>query len=283
MATMFKPQKALDFDGALLLELQGDVSDKIVRDLLNDLPSLSPSSVVHDNGCGYGAVTRAIMASNPPEGIQIHATDVTRLFMDKLEEKMKENPSWPVTLETMDACTLTFPDNTFSLSFSTFIFSGLKDDVSAAAHILRTLKPGGTGVIAVWNNMPWHTALENAHRKFRGEGEPMAPFLSTSWYKGGKVRDVTKEAGWNPNDIEFVVKEAWINMGVDLRRWATIAWSFLAVPKGGWKQADEDNWDEAIDSIAKELLELDGSWHKVEDGVHKIRMVADVAIMRKQE
>jgi len=47
----------------------------------------------------------------------------------------------------MDACaTLTFPDNTFDLSVATFVFAGLSDDVAAASHVCRTLKPGGTGV-----------------------------------------------------------------------------------------------------------------------------------------
>ncbi|KAI6083929.1 S-adenosyl-L-methionine-dependent methyltransferase [Hypoxylon rubiginosum] len=283
LATPFIPKQALKFDGALLQELQGDVSDTIVRDLLReDLPPLTASSVIHDNGCGYGAVTMAIMDSNPPDGIQIHATDVNPMFTAQLQAKLTANPSWPVKLETMDARNLTFPDNTFDLSLTTFVFAGLKNDeagndVAAASHILRTLKPGGTGLIAVWKEMPWHVALENAHRKTRGADVPMAPFLSTSWYKKEKVIQVTNDAGWK--DVNFVEKTAWLNLGPDLKRWATIAWTFLAGPVGGWQQRDEDKWEEAIDSIAEELSRSE--WHKVENGVHKIRMVADVAIAQK--
>lgn len=278
MATPFTPKQALKFDGALLQELQGDVSDTVARDLLReDLPPIAPSAVMHDNGCGYGAVTMAIMNCDPPENIQIHATDVNPMFIAHLQAKPAQNPSWPVKIETMDACNLTFPDNTFNLSLTTFVFTGLSDDIAAATHIRRTLQPGGIGVVAVWKEMPWHIALENAHHKTRGADEPMAPFLSMNWYKKEKLKQVTTDAGWS--DVKYVEKTAWLNLGADLRRWATIAWTFLATPVGGWQQRDEDKWDEAIDAIVSELTQSE--WHKVEDGIHKIRMVADVAIYQK--
>ncbi|RMZ66217.1 S-adenosyl-L-methionine-dependent methyltransferase [Pyrenophora seminiperda CCB06] len=277
MAAPWKPKQALDFDGALLQELQGDVSDSIARQLIKELPPITETSVVHDNGCGYGAVTIAIMESNPPAGLQIHATDVNPMFLSQLNAKLAQNPTWPVKVSTMDAQKLTFEDNTFDTSITNFVFAGLADDVGAASQILRTLKPGGTGAIGVWKDMPWHVALENAHHKTRGADEPMAPFLSKSWYKKEKIEQVTKEAGWK--DVKFVELDAYLNLGTDMKRWATIAWTFLGTPVGGWKQRDEDKWDEAIDSIIKELEHCEG--HKVEDGLHKIRMIADIAKTQK--
>jgi ubiquinone/menaquinone biosynthesis C-methylase UbiE len=277
MSAPFAPKQALKFDGALLQELQGDVSDAIARDLIKELPNLTSSSVVHDNGCGYGAVTMAIMDANPPSGIQIHATDVNPMFLAQLNAKLSQNPSWPVKVDTVDACKSTFLDETFNLSFTNFVFAGLADDVGAATHILRTLKPGGTGVVATWKEMPWHIALENAHKKTRGAEEPMAPFLSKSWYKKEKIEQVIADAGWK--DVQIIEKAAWLTLGTDVARWACIAWTFLAGPVGGWQQRDEDKWDEAIKSIVDELNQSE--WHKVEDGVHKIRMVADIAIVKK--
>jgi hypothetical protein len=69
MAAPFNPIQALNFDRALLQELQGDVSDAIARQLIKKLSPLTESSVVHDNGCGYGAVTIAIMNTKPPAGL----------------------------------------------------------------------------------------------------------------------------------------------------------------------------------------------------------------------
>jgi hypothetical protein len=48
---------------------------------------------------------------------------------------------------------------------------------------------------------------------------------------------------------------------------------------GGWKQRDEDKWEEALDSIVEDLRQSEAL--QVEDGVHKIRMVVDIAIAKK--
>ncbi|KAK6821787.1 hypothetical protein PG995_008501 [Apiospora arundinis] len=287
MASPFVPKQAIAFDGALLKELQGDISDKIAMSLLKDLDlsDMPPSSVIHDNGCGYGAVTMAVMASDPPKDVQIHATDVNPIFMAELKTTLTKNPTWPVKTDTMDACALTFPDNTFDLSMTTFVLAGLPDAVGALSHIRRTLKPGGVGVAAVWREIPWHAALVRAHRQTRGTDEPLAPFLVMPNYKKAEVARDAEAAGWglkNENEVEWTEKAEWVILGADLKRWVTIGWSFFAKPGGeeGWRQRDEDRWDEAVDAVVEELRQ--GPWHKVEEGVHKIRMVADVAIMRKR-
>ena len=178
----------------------------------------------------------AIMESSFPSSLKIRATDVNPMFLAQLQANLTDKPSWPVKVETMDACNLTFPDNTFDFSFTNFVFAGLPDDVGAASHILRILKPGGTGVIAGWAEMTWQVALKNAHYKTRGTEEPMAPFLSNSCCQKEEIERATSAAGWK--DVKYVQKEAYLNLGTDLRRWASIAWTFLGTPVGGWQQRD---------------------------------------------
>jgi hypothetical protein len=49
---------------------------------------------------------------------------------------------------------------------------------------------------------------------------------------------VPTDAFWeNVNEGE---KTAWLKLGADLKRWATIAWAFLAAPVSGWQQRDEE-------------------------------------------
>jgi hypothetical protein len=125
--------------------------------------------------------------------------------------------------------------------------------------------------------MPWHIALENAHHKARGAEEPISPFLSKSWYKKEKIEQVAKDAGWG--NVRIVQKESYLNLGTDLRRWVSTTWNFLGTHVGDWRQHDEDKWDGALDSIVDELRTCEG--FKVEDGVNKLRMVADVANAKK--
>lgn len=272
----FMPKQAIHVHGTYLQELYGNITGTLIRNLLKDLPSIAPNSVIHDNGCGSGAVTRAILDTNPPTSIQIHATDINIMYLNQLQMTLADKSSPPARIATMDACKLTFPDDTFDLSFTNFVFAGLVNDVAAASHILRTLKPRGTAIIAVWKEMPWHLALENAHYFIRGAGEPMAPFLSKGWYKREQLEQVIAK-GWK--DVRFVEKTAWLDLGVDMKRWAAIAWTFLATPVGGWQQQDEDRWDDAINFVVEELTK--GDWYRVENNVHQIRMVADIVIARK--
>lgn len=105
----------------------------------------------------------------------------------------------------------------------------------------------------------------------------MGPFLSKSWYKKEWIEQVTKEAGWK--DVKFVRKEAYLNLVTDLRRWASVAWTSLGTRVRRWQQRDEDKWKGVLG------LTVDGvrgnEWFRIEDGVSKTRMVADVAIVKK--
>ena len=62
--------------------------------------------------------------------------------------------------------------------------------------------------------------------------------MNKNWYNKEKLNQVVTEAGWK--DVKFVEKAAWANLGPDVKRWARMAWTFLATPVGGWQQRDED-------------------------------------------
>ncbi|KAK8106801.1 hypothetical protein PG999_010160 [Apiospora kogelbergensis] len=245
----FHPKQAIAFDSALLKELQGDVSDKIALSLLKEEVGLSrmpPSSVIHDNGCGYGAVTMAVMAADPPAGVRIHATDVNDLYLAELQATLTRHPAWPVEVETMDACALAFPDHAASTSRS-------RPLCSSACATPSPPRPG-----------PPHPQARRHRRRRRVEGhavapgpreraredtgrsrQAMAPFLAAPRYQKDELARDAAAAGWSPDELRFLV-----------------------APAGSWKQRDEDRWDEAVDSVVEELAQ--GPWHKVEDGVHKI-------------
>ena len=277
MATPLAPKQALKFDGALLDELQGDVSSSIAAQFLALLPSLSPSATIHDNGCGAGAVTEKIMETNPPAGISIQATDTMPMFLAQLQSKIDAN-GWPVTAANMDGSKLTFADETFTHSFSNFMLMALPDDVEGAKHIHRTLKTAGTAVVTIWEQQPFVAALKDAHHATRGADEPVPPFLSKEWYKGTHVVKALLAGGFEEDKMKTVEKEAWLNLR-DTARWATIAWTFLGTPVGGWKQEDENKWDEAIQEIVKSLK---GSEHyREENGQGKLRMIASIIIAEK--
>lgn len=277
MSAPFFPKQAVKFDGALAQELQGNVSEGIAQELLEVVPPIKSGFVIHDNGCGYGSVTGEIMKSGVPLDIKIYATDKSDSYLAKLRDTLSQNPTWPVEVSNVNANNLTFPDNFFDLSVTDFLLLGLDDEVGAAKHVLRTVKPGGTAAIAVWKEKPWQAALKEAHRRTRGDDEPIPPYLAVVDYDTEQFKNILKQAGYQ--NTKFVERSAWLEMP-DPKRWARIAWTFLATPAGGWRQSDEDTWDRAIDIAVEEFQK--GDWHVYENGVHKIRMVATIAVTEKQ-
>ncbi|PVI02677.1 S-adenosyl-L-methionine-dependent methyltransferase [Periconia macrospinosa] len=276
MSAPFFPKQAFNFDGALLEELQGDVSEAVAREAIK-LVTIAPGALIHDNGCGYGAVTAEIIATSPPSDIKIFATDKNEGYLGALRSKIAANPSWPsVTAEVVDANKLTYPDDYFDLSFTDFVLLGLDDEVGAARHILRTVKPGGIAVVGFWKEKTWQDDLRKIHHVVRGNDTPLPPYLSIIDYTPEGFRDVLEKAGWK--NVEYVDRDVWVKIK-DIRRWATIAWTFLSTPVGGWKQEDEDKWDEIIDLLVQELIK--GDTYVEERGIHKLRMTATIAVVRK--
>jgi SAM-dependent methyltransferase len=277
MTTPFVPKQMLPFDGALLEELQGTVSNSIAAQIIPHLPAITASSAIHDNGCGPGTVTEEIMATAPPAGFTIAASDINPMFLAQLKAKLAAHPNWPVTVSEDNAVALGFADATFTHSFSNFVFVGLPDPVQAAREILRTLKPGGTAAVSIWEDLPWLDALAKAHVATRGANAPPPAALAVGDWKGDKLRKTVDEAGWA--DVQSLELTGYLQIK-DLKRWATIAWGFLGAPPNGWTQDDEDKWDEAVAFIVN-YLNAKEAWHVEEGGEHKIKMVATVLTVTK--
>jgi ubiquinone/menaquinone biosynthesis C-methylase UbiE len=86
---------------------------------------------------------------SPGENAEVHATDIAPAMIKIVQKKNWSN----FCAEVMDAQCLTFPDNEFTHSFTKFAIMAMPGPDKAAAHIYRTLKPGGTAVITTWKDI----------------------------------------------------------------------------------------------------------------------------------
>lgn len=175
----FQPKQITQYEASHLDELQGDVSETAIKYSLTLIPSISAGAVIHDNAAGSGAVTATIMAQLPNETksqIHIDATDCNTQFITGCKA-LAESNGWPVSTAVMSAQELTFLDNTFTHSFTSFAFHCLGDHDTAARQIYRTLKPGGIAVASIWVYMPHVEALQHAHWLTRGRDGPMPVLL----------------------------------------------------------------------------------------------------------
>jgi hypothetical protein len=110
--TSFVPKQRLLLTPAAMQELMGDVTLQVARQFLKMIPPIPAGSTLHDNACGNGVVTQAIMETHEPGTVIIHATD--------------NNPAlWKdyIKTEVMPAEALTFEDDFFSTVLIVFISS----------------------------------------------------------------------------------------------------------------------------------------------------------------
>ena len=173
------PSQSLPFNGALLDELQGNMSVQIAERLIHMLPPLTATSHVHDSGCGNGAVTQVVMATQPPAGIKITANDTRDMFLDAYRATATAH-RWPAEAYNMDSAALTFPDASFSHSVANFLFMSFpRNDDVAAGEMRRVLRDGGVAAATIWEEQPHAVALMAANQTLRGADAPKLPMFNT--------------------------------------------------------------------------------------------------------
>ena len=276
----FKPRQATPLTGSLQCEVMGSTSVDVSATILSTiLPAIRPDSIIHDNGCGVGVVTEAIINANPhltqTGRLTFHATDVQRLFLAETA-KLNDKHNLPQSIRTaeMPAEALTFPDALFDYSFPSFAIFRIPAD-RAAAHIYRTLKSGGMAVVTTWHKMPHGPAVEKARRAIWGVSERL---VDAEWEKGSHLKAVLETAGFDGNKVEVSKVNVWL-VRPDFHRWAQITWSMMGQPADGWTKEDEDKWDEEIALYEQKLK--DEGFEIQDDGSFRVKMTANVAVATK--
>lgn len=260
MSTL-SPKQAIPITPDILWEFLGTCTLDIAEDLVQKLGPFAPNSIVHDNGCGTGAVTQAIMATDPPESIRIEATDLNAAVLSGLLSQAALE-SWPVQVSEMNSTALTFSDSYFSHSFLNFVvLQAWRDDVKIASEIFRTLKDDGLAVISTFEDLPTMKVFKSVYKQYRGATATVPPVMEADWYGRGELHDALLKAGFVKSKIR--IEKATTRLRVEsARRWCEIGWSMGGGP---WKDTDEDSWDEVIESALK-IFTYGPWWEADEDG-----------------
>jgi ubiquinone/menaquinone biosynthesis C-methylase UbiE len=261
-------------------ELMGDVTLQIARKIIN-IPHLAPGAIILDNGCGNGVVTQAITEIKSPGEATIYATDLVPPMV-AATAAIAASKGWTdsVKAEAMPAESLTFENDFFTESFNNFLIFLVKDPEKAAAHIYRTLKPGGIAIVTTWASVAHHDAIIKASDETRGVDAFHAYKEGAKWQSTDHLKSVLEGAGFK--DIKITRKDAVLPIE-NLKRWAEVAWSFLGAPKGpagGWVEKDEEMFEKAVEIVEREMrneakVTLDGK------GGASARMVAHIAVAKK--
>jgi ubiquinone/menaquinone biosynthesis C-methylase UbiE len=275
MATPFDAKDHFDKMSSSYEQLIGLATGDIARHAVSLIPPPTSNSVIHDNACGTGLATEALLAitstSTPPAHPTIQATDLTPSMVSAIQRKASSNGWQNFTAQVMDAQALAFPDNTFDLSIMNFGIFFLPDPQKGADHIYRTLKPGGLAVVTSWKERRIFDTLQEAQKIIRPDLELWTSQWAKAWESEDTLRSALVKAGFGDENVRFEIKRTEAIVEPFLERPEVIVEGFPAAVKG-WT-------DDERGRLGKTMLDvcqgLDGG---VKNG---LSMVARIAIARK--
>jgi SAM-dependent methyltransferase len=237
---------------------EGKVPLQIAEACITSLPPITSTSLIHDNGCGDGNVTRTILSSRSPANYpsHIHATDIAAELVDVLKNDVQEK-SWPVTTALAPAQDLPFRDNTFTHSIMNCVILRLSDEdaIKACSEIYRTLKPGGVVAVSGWAEVPHRQALGAAHAATRPAGSGELVGGAARWVDGVLLRKSMEGGGFENVRMEKA-KSMW--EVEDLDEWVVYMWSVFGKMEEGWIGSDEQRWDRAVRVFGEVIRRQEG-------------------------
>jgi SAM-dependent methyltransferase len=168
------------------------------------LPHLQQDMHVLDVGCGPGSIT-CDMAELVPNG-HVTGVDLSPAVLEEARAAATTRKVENTTFTTGDVqASLSFPDASFDVVFCHQLLNHLSDPIKALREMKRLIKP--TGILAVREGIchlwyPDIPALADMDRIIEttmlaaGAKEPGAGRRLIAW---------TREAGYEPNDQDFLV------------------------------------------------------------------------------
>ncbi|KAF1933153.1 S-adenosyl-L-methionine-dependent methyltransferase [Didymella exigua CBS 183.55] len=236
----------------------GLVTAQFASHNLSLIPPIQEGAIIHDNACGSGTVSRALIYSpNLPSDLKIHATDIDSPFLSALQHEVDQH-HWPISVTNQKSESLDFADNTFTHSVTNIaIFFTSSSGLDGAREIYRTLQPGGIAVVNCWAHVTWLLPVRAVHEHIR-PGKPF-PTPVVAWHDGKHIQKVMRDAGFRKEDMRIEKSDAWAVMKRSLlREWAEKSWAYLG-GIAGWLEGDQETWDEAVDKLVELLLVQPGT------------------------
>ena len=164
------------------------------QQLLLDMAALEPGARVLDVACGTGLVSMRAAERIGADG-HLLGTDISERMVEAAAAIAADNGFHHARFERMDAEDLAVDEGTFDVVLCALGLMYVPDPQKAAAAMMRSLRPGGRAVSAVWGRRDrcgWADIFPIVDARVKSEVCPMFFQLGT----GDVQRDVFVRAGF---------------------------------------------------------------------------------------
>lgn len=211
------------------------------------MPTIDPSSIIHDNASGPG-VAAFIIAKQAQdkheECPRIYATDLAPGMIEAAKKGIEERKlDGRVTAELLDSSKLEgFEDAMFTHSITNFAIMVIGND--GASEIYRTLKPGGVALVTTWK-VSGAALIDRVCERIR-PGQPILAPFSKEWEKKETLINVLEKGGFPKDKIEVYAKTDYAQFAdvEDLVEYmCNGVWGMW---RKGWTEEECGKWEEAV-------------------------------------
>lgn len=127
------------------------VPHKFARYILGLIPSITDSSIMHDNCCGPAVVTSTIL-NHTSASPRIIATDISPIFINVVGQLARSRNWKRVETRVMDAMKLDIESDILTHSIANFGIFYAESPERAIGEVWRTLKVGGVAAFTSWKS-----------------------------------------------------------------------------------------------------------------------------------
>jgi ubiquinone/menaquinone biosynthesis C-methylase UbiE len=224
-------------------------------------PSITSSSVIHDNAGGVGTVTSVILDSltstSPDDVPEVLITDNNPGMIAAAKEAFRDMKSKITATEADSHDLRNIPDAKFThsiLNFSVFLFN---DALQALREIHRTLKPDGVAVLLTWKRFGFGSTVHVAQSLIRPDLPPM-PIPGSHFMNEGVLRDLVIMAGFNEEKVQ-VQHDKTIRKGEDLEGMRDFMLGDISkMATKDWTDEEKSRWPVAVDEAIQREVEQYG-------------------------
>jgi SAM-dependent methyltransferase len=163
---------------------------------------------VLETACGTGIVTRRVREAMP-RGAKLVATDLNQAMIDHARAHLADLPG--ITWQAADAADLPFDGASFDVAVMQFGLMFVPDKDRAAREARRVLKPGGTFLVSVWDEMRLNPFSRIAHETITGlfpDDPPQFYKVPFGYTDPGVLRALLDGNGFKDVVVESVKLEA---------------------------------------------------------------------------
>jgi ubiquinone/menaquinone biosynthesis C-methylase UbiE len=248
--------------------MTGGCTREVAKFLLTVQPTVDSSSVVLDNVCGTGIITEEILARVPTA--KIYAADIAPSMVSNLTSKAASKGWENVEASVMDAEDLTFADNMFTHSYTNLGILFFPNPEKGAAHIYRTLQPGGSAFVTTWSKIGYLEPIHRAQRAIRPDSTPWELLIDTAWFTEERLRQVLEDGGFEAGNIQIQIRTVSYR-GDDLDDLVDRMSTAFSVVTDAWSEEEREKWPGALREHLSEVERANAS----------VEMVAYVAVASK--